>query len=109
MLPEQYDEIAGLVRKMLVQSEEVQRWFARGNKVYNERTIAVGEERYRPDRVVVTPQGETIVIDFKFGNIHSKGYTQQVKHYMALLSEAGLPNVTGRIWYPFEGIVDVVK
>lgn len=109
VLPEQYDEIASLVRKMLVQSEEVQRWFARGNKVYNERTIAVGEERYRPDRVVVTPQGETIVIDFKFGNIHSKGYMQQVKHYMALLSEAGLPNVTGRIWYPFEGIVDVVK
>lgn len=108
VLPEQYDEVAALVKQMLEQSDEVRQWFARGNKVYTERTVAVGEKRYRPDRVIVTPQGETVVIDFKFGGVHSQDYTKQVRNYMSLLSAAGLSNVTGRIWYPLEGIIEAV-
>ena len=108
VLSEQYDEVAALVKQMLEQSDEVRQWFARGNKVYTERTVAVGEKRYRPDRVIVTPQGETVVIDFKFGGVHSQDYTKQVRNYMSLLSAAGLSNVTGRIWYPLEGIIEAV-
>ena len=108
VLPDHYDEVATLVRNMLVQSDEVKKWFARGNKVYKERTISVGGSRYRPDRVVVTPEGETIVIDFKFGNAHLPHYRQQVQRYMDLVSSTGLPQASGRIWYPLEGIIENV-
>lgn len=108
ILSEQYDEVCSLVRSMLEQNDEVKRWFAAGNRVYNERTISVSGKHYRPDRVIVTPDGETIVVDFKFGRLHSQNYKHQVKEYMKLLSAAGLTRVSGCIWYPFEAVVDVV-
>ena len=109
VLPEQYDEVCGIIRSILVQSDEVRRWFARGNKVYKERTFSVGGRHYRPDRVVVTPDGETVVIDFKFGDRHLPHYHQQVKQYMELVSAAGMPRVSGRIWYPLEGVIEKVE
>ena len=109
VLPEQYDEVCGIIRSILVQSDEVRRWFARCNKVYKERTFSVGGRHYRPDRVVVTPDGETVVIDFKFGDRHLPHYHQQVKQYMELVSAAGMPRVSGRIWYPLEGVIEKVE
>ena len=109
VLPGQYEEVCNLIRSMLVQNDEVKRWFARGNRVYKERTISADGKNYRPDRVVVTPEGETIVIDFKFGEKHEPHYKKQVKHYMELVAAAGLPRVTGRIWYPLEGVIEVVE
>ena len=106
--PAKIGEVGAVIREILQQSEEVCRWFAKGNKVYNERTILIGEERRRPDRVIVTPEGETIVIDYKFGEQHSDAYTAQVRRYMEYLEAAGMKNVSGRIWYPLEGkIVNV--
>ena len=109
VLPGQYEEVCNLIRSMLVQNDEVKRWFARGNRVYKERTISAGGKNYRPDRVVVTPEGETIVIDFKFGEKHEPHYKKQVKHYMELVAAAGLPRVMGRIWYPLEGVIEAVE
>ena len=109
VLPEQYDEVCDIIRSILVQSDEVRRWFARGNKVYKERTFSVDGRHYRPDRVVVTPDGETVVIDFKFGDRHLPHYHQQVKQYMELVSAAGMPRVSGRIWYPLEGVIEKVE
>ena len=109
VLPDRYDEISCTIRRILVQNDEVRRWFARGNRVYKERTISVDGKHYRPDRVVITPDGETIVIDFKFGDKHLPSYRQQVKRYMEFVSEAGLPQVSGRIWYPLEGVIEEVK
>ena len=106
--PDKYGHVSELLRSIICQSDEVRRWFARGNRVYNERTILVGDERYRPDRVVVTPEGDTIVIDYKFGLVHSKAYTTQVRRYVDFLRQSGMKNVSGRIWYPLEKKIHTV-
>ena len=45
-------------------------------------------------------------MDFKFGNPH-RGYVEQVKRYMQLLREMGLPEVKGYLWFVGKG--EVVK
>ncbi len=97
------------IRAMLCQSEEVKSWFASGNRVYNERTILVGRDRPRPDRIITTPDGRTIVIDYKFGEPHHRSHAAQVRSYMKLLTDAGFHGVEGRIWYPFEARIVTVK
>lgn len=98
----QRNSIIADIRAMLSQSEEAASWFAPGNRVYNERPILDGKNRPRPDRVITTPDGRTIVIDYKFGEPHHTSHSRQVKDYMTLLSQAGFNNVEGRIWYPFD-------
>ena len=95
-------EVSGIIKGMLTQNDEVGSWFDRRNEVYNEAPIIDGPTRYRPDRIVVTPGGETIVIDYKFGEPHNS-YRKQVGNYMELLARAGFGHVTGRIWYPLTG------
>lgn len=88
--------------------ERVQEWFSRDNKVYNERSIVYKSKKSRPDRVVVTPDGRTIVVDYKFGEVHSDDHIEQVQKYMKYLAEMGFENIEGHLWYPFEEmIVDV--
>ena len=80
-------------------------WFQKGNKLLQERTIVNSEgKEYRPDRVVKTPDGRTIVIDYKFGEAESKKYISQVKNYMHIISKA-IPGCKpeGYVWYVTEG------
>ena len=105
----QRDRIIADIRAMLSQSEEAASWFAPGNRVYNERPILDGKNRPRPDRVITTPDGRTIVIDYKFGEPHHTSHSRQVKGYMTLLSQAGFKNVEGRIWYPFDHRIVAVQ
>lgn len=73
-------------------------WFDSGNTVYNELSIinTDGNEE-RPDRVIIRG-GETIVVDYKFGE-ERKGYRWQVGRYMKLLRQMGYSRVKGYIWY----------
>ena len=87
------------------ENSQVKSWFDKGWDVYNECTIITPEGEQRPDRVV-TNGTETIVVDFKFGNPH-RGYVEQVKRYMQLLREMGLPEVKGYLWFVIKG--EVVK
>ena len=77
-------------------------WFSPENTIYNERTIVttIGNKRenYRPDRVVVTPAGEVVVVDYKFGTPQAK-HQQQVRQYMALMHQMGFSAVKGYIAY----------
>lgn len=80
-------------------------WFQKGNKLLQERTIVNSEgKEYRPDRVVKTPDGRTIIIDYKFGEAESKKYISQVKNYMNIISKA-IPGCKpeGYVWYVTEG------
>ena len=73
-------------------------WFDSGNTVFNELSIINTDGNVeRPDRVVVR-EGETIVVDYKFGE-ERKYYCWQVRRYMKLLREMGYPGVKGYIWY----------
>ncbi len=85
------------------ENKDCSQWFAEGNQLIKERTIinAKGEE-YRPDRMVVTPDGKTIIIDYKFGKQHDKKYREQVKNYMNIIGECGYKNIEGYIWYIVE-------
>ncbi len=89
--------------------ERTKQWFAPDNKVFNERPIvtagmsAKGTDTERPDRVVVRPDGTTIVVDYKFGTGTSsklkKRYHDQVREYMNLLCQAGHTAVKGYLWF----------
>jgi hypothetical protein len=46
----------------------------------------------------MTDGKETIVVDFKFGK-PNKDYHEQVRGYMKLLEEMGMPGVKGYLWY----------
>ena len=73
-------------------------WFDDGNTVFNELSIINTDGNVeRPDRVIVR-DGETIVVDYKFGE-ERKYYAWQVRRYMKLLRQMGYPHVKGYLWY----------
>lgn len=105
---EEFDDDVEIVKKALSDTR-VQEWFNRNNKVYNERSLVFNKEKSRPDRVVVTPEGRTIVVDYKFGKIHSTDYIEQVQDYMNYLADMGFENIEGYLWYPLECKIQRVK
>ena len=81
-------------------------WFDGSWRVFNECSILTRDENsalktYRPDRVM-TKNGTTIVVDFKFGNPNPI-YHDQVKTYMQLLEKMGHTQVSGYLWYVYDG------
>lgn len=91
---------SSLIKKRISNNEHAKYWFAPGWTVYNECSILTSEGTKRPDRVVTNGK-ETIVIDFKFGKPKAE-YEEQVKEYMELLEQIGLPNVKGFLWYVYD-------
>ena len=91
------DDLLNTLRQKFA-DPQVKDWFSNRWRVYNERSIILPQEgEQRPDRVI-TDGKETIVIDFKFGSPHP-GYHEQVDTYVKLLTQMGLPNVHGYLWY----------
>ncbi len=106
-----YDEAVALVDKAL-SNERTAEWFANDNVVFNEREIvdADGSSK-RPDRIIRTPQGKVIVVDYKFGNDHSHDnrYISQVQGYISQLGKAGMTVDEAYVWYPVSGNIIKVK
>ena len=83
-------------------------WFDGSWILYRERNILCkGAAPQRPDRVMER-EGETIVVDYKFGAPHARHHTQ-VRHYCELLSQMGRRNVRGFVWYVYTGRIDTVE
>lgn len=83
-------------------------WFGGCYEVLNERNIiSPGQLLHRPDRVMLAPD-RTIVVDYKFGGRLPK-HKQQVRRYMQLLQQMGLPAVEGHVWYVDENERDTVE
>lgn len=111
----------GLLDETLIGREEMKRmlyemirlpeaiaWFEDGNTILNEQTIlSDNDEVKRPDRIVIRPDGEVIVIDYKTGQEHA-GYRAQVRSYMKLLSSMGFKPVKGYLWYIETGKIETV-
>ncbi|MCU4164663.1 UvrD-helicase domain-containing protein [Carboxylicivirga caseinilyticus] len=76
----------------------VSEWFNPQNTIINEGDILTPSGLYRPDRVIIT-KNETIVIDYKFGEIRNDKYRSQVNRYKNLLIRMGYKNVRGFLWY----------
>ena len=74
-------------------------WFDPHKRHVREATILTPEGfEYRPDKVVCSEQN-TLVIDYKFGDLEQQGYTKQIKNYVQLLQKMGYRNVSGFLWY----------
>ena len=99
------EEFAGIIKQGL-RNPQAREWFDYGNRIISERPVCDGNGRiYRPDRVVVTPDGRTIVIDYKFGEKEDKRYLSQVKNYMSIIGKCGFGNTEGYVWYVPEDII----
>lgn len=79
-------------------------WFDPEMKVLNERTILTAKpDLKRPDRILITPENEVIVIDYKFGK-PKESYKKQVRNYVDMIASSGSYNkVSGFIWYVEDG------
>lgn len=75
-------------------------WFDGSYRVFNEATIVTGDgENYRPDRVLIAPDGSrVVVIDYKFGAPRPE-HARQVRGYMDLMDRMGYTAVEGWLWY----------
>ena len=96
--------------EQITHNDMIMSWFAQDNVVYNERSISYPRsqgshdyEHRRPDRIVRRPNGEIIVVDYKFGfktdDDTIKTHKNKVAEYMTLLNQLGHTKITGYIWY----------
>lgn len=97
--PEEFEELKALVKER-VSNPEVRDWFNDCQRVLTEREIITSSgEKRRFDRVVWTKDGRVLLIDYKTGYQPSKKYRKQIRNYIAELSKAGFPNVSGYLYY----------
>jgi ATP-dependent exoDNAse (exonuclease V) beta subunit len=100
--------IADMVHRALG-NPTVSRWFAPGLQVKTEAEILLPDGSIaRPDRIVFE-NGHIQVIDYKFGEIESGKYRNQVLRYMDHLRKMGYASVKGFLWYVTLNKVEEVK
>ena len=90
---------------------EVREWFGGGwTRVRNEQEIIIpgSASTRRPDRVMVAPDGRTVVVDYKFGELDAERYRRQIREYLRLLRDMGQQPVEGYLWYVRLGKVEKV-
>lgn len=83
-------------------SAAVRPWFEDYLQLMTERPLTAPGGLRRPDRIVVMPSGDVVVIDYKFGQPHRK-YRDQVREYMALLATCGHTHLRGFLFFPLTG------
>ena len=105
------DKLAKMLQKRL-ENPRVKEWFSDRWQLFNECSILTLQtdgtvlER-RPDRVMTDGQ-TTHVVDFKFGQPKEE-YHEQVREYMQLLQQMGLPHVQGWLWYVYANKIEEVR
>ncbi|AXG68786.1 ATP-dependent helicase/nuclease subunit A [Kordia sp. SMS9] len=81
---------------LVVNHVEIEPYFHQDNTVYNEKDIiSKAGKILRPDRIVVNPNNETIIIDYKTGK-HDPFYVEKIYEYGDTLAEMGF-SVTKKI------------
>ncbi|MCX7636518.1 MAG: UvrD-helicase domain-containing protein [Cyclobacteriaceae bacterium] len=87
----------------------VKSWFDRTWQVRTEVPVLLpGGDHKRIDRLVMRPN-QTIVVDFKTGRPDQTADELQVREYMQLLSDMGMRNVKGYVFYTRTGRTSEVK
>ena len=92
---------------------QVQEWYSGTWRLFNECEIIWQENgrlmTRRPDRVMMR-DGETVVVDFKFGKPDRK-YPRQVQTYLDLLIRMGTNPATtrGYLWYVDDGKIEEIN
>ena len=102
--PEKREEYARIINEAFDAAPELAgRWFGPDVRVMTERSIYVPSRgaSFRPDRLVLYPDGSIDVVDYKFTTEPQPEHHTQVRHYMALLRDMGRgPALRGYLWYP---------
>lgn len=99
---EQQQELTEHLQKA-VEQPTVRSWFDGSGQVLSEQKILSNDfdTSRRPDRIIIYPHEQRVVIvDYKFGKPHP-GYQRQVQEYMGLMVKMGYPadKVQGYLWY----------
>lgn len=98
----QVDQWGEELRKA-IKSVENRGWFAHGVRVLTERPVMKKGIKRIPDRVIITPEGKGIVIDYKFGEDEAQ-YIKQIREYVSLLLESGIcSDAEAFLWYVPQG------
>ncbi len=105
------EKLVAMLRKRL-EDQRVSEWFSDRWQLFNECSILKLEsdgtlKERRPDRVM-TDGRESHVVDFKFGSPRAE-YHEQIREYMQLLRQMGLPGVRGWLWYVYSNKIEEVK
>ncbi|MEM6719853.1 MAG: UvrD-helicase domain-containing protein [Bacteroidota bacterium] len=89
----------------VVNHPEINSHFLQDNTVYNEKDIiSKAGKILRPDRIVVNPNNETTIIDYKTG-MHNPAYVEQIYEYADTLTEMGFKVSQKIILYINEQII----
>ena len=76
-------------------------------RVLNETSLFAADGReYRPDRVIVRPEG-VVVVDFKFARPEDR-YLRQVGNYAAIYRQLGYNVLAAVIWYVEEDKMEII-
>jgi ATP-dependent exoDNAse (exonuclease V) beta subunit len=87
----------------VVNNPELQELLKQGKYSLTEQTIIDTKGKsYRPDKVLITDAGVT-VIDYKFTMVESSAHIEQVAHYRELLLAMGYSNVQTYLFYAVSG------
>jgi ATP-dependent helicase/nuclease subunit A len=87
----------------VVNNPELQELLKHGKYSLTEQTIIdIKGKSYRPDKVLITDDGVT-VIDYKFTMEESSAHIEQVAHYRELLLAMGNSNVQTYLFYAVSG------
>ncbi|MFY0603938.1 MAG: UvrD-helicase domain-containing protein [Flavobacteriaceae bacterium] len=82
------ERILSLIQE-LVNNTQVAMYYLEGLEVYNEREIVTRDHHIIiPDRLVIYPNKEVVIIDYKTGK-HSENYRQQLQKYAFAMSSIG--------------------
>lgn len=110
--PKKLTRLCNLVRKRITQPN-IAPWFTPDWQVFAECSLLLPQpdgsfRELRPDRVM-TREGETVVIDYKFGAFRPE-HEEQVRAYMRVLTQMNYPNVRGYLFYGYKGqVCEVVQ
>ena len=100
---EQSEKLRSLVME-IIEHPLLHEYFDSENRIYNERAI-ISSEGYimRPDRVVITPQNNVIIIDYKAGHPEDS-HIHQINRYAKAIDEMKLPILKKILIYIKDGI-----
>ncbi len=100
IVAEEADEIERLIRQSMAHPLAKQ-WFDGLSTVLKETSIVVDERglQYRPDRVMIHPDGQSAtIVDYKFGQKRNY-YHKQLNRYRSLVQQMGYSPIDAYLFY----------
>ena len=108
IVPEEGFENIKNILTNITSNPQLSDYYQDQNTVYNERMILSRDGSfYIPDRVVVMPNGDTTIIDYKTG-MHNPSHSKQIAMYGTLYEEMGF-HVNNKFLVYIDATVDVIS